>query len=186
MSDFEQKSSLSLPEYKAAGAFKLSLRQRCLIVWHFVKTFVVVLLMFVPETLKGLKNLIVPPSPKCIKDKVVLITGAGNGIGRAIAMRIAREKCKLAIVDIDFAAAEQTVRDIKQKFTVEAVPFKVDVSNHLEIAQMKVNVEETLGKVDILINNAGLLCLKMSLREGTDAEIQNAVNVNLTSHFWVT
>lgn len=182
----EQKiTQNNLSEYRSAGKFKITLRQRLMLTLNFIKTILVICLMFVPETLRGIKNLIVSPKPKCIEDKVVLITGGGNGIGRAIALRIAEEKCKLAIVDIDFAAAEQTVRDIQQKFMVEAFPFKVDVSNPLEVAQLKTDVEKTLGKVDVLINNAGLLCLKMSLREGTDEDIQKAVNVNLTSHFWV-
>lgn len=183
----EEKSEQDCLEYRPAtnSEFKFTLRQRLMYILVSLRTLVVVLILFVPETLKGIKNLVFWPKSKCIKDKVVLITGGGNGIGRAIALRIAREKCKLAIVDIDYAAAEQTVKDIKEKFAVDVLPFKVDVSKPLEIAQLKSDVQRTLGSVDILINNAGLLCVNMSLREGIDEDIQRAVNVNLTSHFWV-
>lgn len=98
---------------------------------------------------------------------------------------MAREKCKLAIVDIDFQAAQQTAADIISKFSVKAVAFRVDVSNHREITQLKSDIEGTLGHVDILVNNAAILGLNVSLREGTTDDIQKIIDVNLTSHFWV-
>lgn len=119
-------------------------------------------------------------------DKVVLITGGGNGLGRSIALRLAKEKCRLAIVDIDFVAAQETASEIERRFQVAALPFRVDISKHQEVSQLKNDVEKALGSVDILINNAGLLGIGLSLMEGTPEAIQKMIDVNLASHFWVT
>lgn len=173
-------------EYRSAESFNYTWRLRLTFLWHYLRVNFMILLLFVPETLKGIKNFVLPPKPKDISGQVVIVTGAGNGLGRAIAFRLAQEKCKLAIVDIDFAAAQQTADDIKRKFNVSAIAFKVDVSRHQEIEKLKEEVESTLGFVDILVNNAGLLCMEMSLREGTNEQIQKAVDVNLLSHFWVS
>ena len=173
-------------DYEQAERFEYTFKLRMINLLRFVKLYFVICWMLIPETLKGIWRLIVSPKPKCVKDQVALVTGAGNGLGRAIAFRLAKENCKLAIVDIDFFAAQQTAKDIATKFGVQAQAFKVDVSKYEEIMKLKEDVEASLGKVDILVNNAGLLCLKLSLREGTPEQIQNTVNVNLLSHFWVS
>jgi all-trans-retinol dehydrogenase (NAD+) len=173
-------------EYRAAESFNYTWRLRLTFLWKYLKVNFIILMLFIPEILKGIKNFVLPPKPKDISDQVVIVTGAGNGLGQAIAFRLAKEKCKLAIVDIDFNAAQQTANDIKRKFNISAIAFKVDVSRHQEIARLKEEVESTLGPVDILVNNAGLLCMDLSLREGTNEAIQKAVDVNLLSHFWVS
>jgi all-trans-retinol dehydrogenase (NAD+) len=165
--------------------FSWKCRDKIAFVFHIVKIQFMVLLLLIPETLRGIKNFVLPPKPKSVKGQVALVTGGGKGLGRAIAFRLAQEKCKLAIVDIDFAAAQQTAQEISEKFNVSAVAFKVDVSKHEEITQLKIDVEKALGCVDILVNNAGLLSMYVSLREGTPEMIQKTVDVNLTSHFWV-
>lgn len=171
--------------YCAAEKYKYTWRLRLRFLWMYIKMNLIILLLFIPETLRGIKNFIIPPKPKCIKDKVVLITGSANGLGRAIAFRLAKEHCKLAIVDIDFVAAQRTADDIRKKFNIVACPFKVDVSKHQEVTQLKADIESSLGNVDILVNNAGLLAMDLSLREGTPELIQKVIDVNLTSHFWV-
>lgn len=178
----------SLPEqsdYQVAEEFKYTFKIRMEMLWVSIKTVTTIWVLLIPEALKGIKNTIIPPKPKCIKDQVVLITGGGNGLGRAIALRLAKEKCKLAIVDVDFSAAQKTAKDIETEFQIQALPFKADVSSHQAVNQLKADVEGTLGGVDILINNAGLLSLEQSLREGSPEDIQKTVNVNLVSHFWV-
>ena len=162
-----------------------SIKLRLTSYWSYVKLIAVIIWLFVPETIRGIKDLILPQR-KSLKDKVALITGGGNGLGRAIAFRLAKEKCRLAIVDIDFESAQQTANEIQRKFQVAVLPFKVDVSSHQEVTQLKVDIENSLGNVDLLINNAGLLGIGLSLREGSPEAIQNMINVNLTSHFWVT
>jgi all-trans-retinol dehydrogenase (NAD+) len=183
--DHRKEKSIEAGEYEAAEEFQYPLREKVRFWLHYTKMNLMVLLLFIPETLRGIKNFLFPPKPKCIENQIALVTGGGNGLGRAIAFRLAKEKCKLAIVDINLAAAQQTAQEIRDKFNVSAIAFKVDVSKHEEISQLKADVENSLGCVDILVNNAGLLSMNVSLREGTPAMIQKTVDVNLTSHFWV-
>lgn len=179
----DQKTS-SHQEYEVAPSNKVPWKVRMTFYWNYVKLSIVILLLFIPETLRGIKNLIVPKR-KCLKDKVALITGGGNGLGKSIAFRLAKEKCRLAIVDIDFLSAQKTANEIERKFQVAALPFKVDVSKHQEVMQLKAEIEKSLGSVDLLINNAGLLGIGLSLREGTPEAIKKLIDVNLMSHFWV-
>lgn len=171
--------------YIAAEKYDYSFKLRMQFLWQYTKMNVIILLLFIPESLKAIKNFFIPPKPKCIANQVALITGGGNGLGRAIAFRLAKEKCKLAIVDIDHKAAQQTAQEIEAKFNVQTAAFRVDVSKHQDVAQLKTDVESALGNVDLLINNAGLLGIDISLREGTPEAIQKMIDVNLTSHFWV-
>lgn len=165
--------------------FKFTLGDYLKFLLHYIKIQLVVFLLFIPETLKGIKNFLLPRKQKNVEDQVALVTGSGNGLGRAIAFRLAEENCKLAIVDLDFVAAQQTAQEIHEKFNITAVAFKADVSRHEEVAQLKAEVENTLGSVDILVNNAALLGLDVSLRDKTPEVIQKIIDVNLTSHFWV-
>lgn len=113
------------------------------------------------------------------------VTGAGNGIGREIAMRLAREGCSLAVADIDADAAHRTVADLR-KLKVIAVAFQVDVSNFEQVLKLKRDIITKMGgTVDILVNNAGLMP-KLSLFEGNDSDIDRIVRVNVVSHVFVS
>lgn len=181
----EIETSPETHAYQSAQEYNFTLKLKLLFLWQYLKLNVTCILLLIPEACKGIKNIFFPPKPKCIENQVALVTGGGNGIGRAIAFRLAKEKCRLAIVDIDYEAAKKTAKDIAYQFKVSALAFKVDVSKHEEIAQLRNDVESALGSVDILVNNAGLLCMNLSLREGTNEQIQKAIDVNLASHFWV-
>ncbi len=121
-----------------------------------------------------------------IKDRVTLITGSGQGLGKAMALAFAREGGKIAINDIAFneAKALQTVEEIRQ-LGVEAEFFVADVSQESEVNAMAAKVLERFGRIDILINNAGIN------RDGLlhKAESKNwdaVVSVNLTGPFNAT
>lgn len=89
-----------------------------------------------------------------LKGKVAIVTGAAQGIGRAIATRLAVEGAKVAIADINEEVAQQTAAEIKAAGN-EACAVKLDVTS-LESAMAAVErVERELGPVDILVNNAG-------------------------------
>ncbi len=90
-----------------------------------------------------------------LKNKTVLITGGATGIGRAIALRLAREGANIAInYSKSRAEAEETLKDV-QDLGVKGMLCQCDVSRNLEVVEMVNQVKETLGRIDILINNAG-------------------------------
>lgn len=120
---------------------------------------------------------------KSIKSRVVLVTGGGNGLGRALCIRFAQEGCAVAVVDVDLEGAARTVDEVR-KMGMRAEAFKTDVSDVRAVQKLRENIETTLGPVQILVNNAGLLSFTY-MNEGTDEQIQRIINVNLASHFWV-
>lgn len=70
------------------------------------------------------------------------------------------------------------------RFFVRFYYVQVDVTEHKQLNQLKKDIEKDLGFVDILVNNAGIVPL-LSIREGTEQEIERIVKVNITSHFYV-
>ncbi|HET8759997.1 MAG TPA: glucose 1-dehydrogenase [Nitrospiria bacterium] len=91
-----------------------------------------------------------------LKDKVALITGAGNGIGRESALLFASEGAQVAAADVDEAAAKDTVAQI-QKAGGEAVAVRADVSQAGECERMVAAAEQRFGRLQILFNNAGIM-----------------------------
>jgi 3-oxoacyl-[acyl-carrier protein] reductase len=90
-----------------------------------------------------------------LKDKVAIITGAGRGIGRALALRFAEEGAKLLLPDISLERAEGTVKEIRAKGG-EAVAMETDISSENATQKMAEKVKQQYGRVDILLNNAAM------------------------------
>jgi 3-oxoacyl-[acyl-carrier protein] reductase len=90
-----------------------------------------------------------------LKDKVALITGAGNGIGRATAVRFAREGAKLVISDLDEAGLVETRQQIESEGN-EVTAFVGNVSTRDDVQKMVDAATENYGTLHILINNAGI------------------------------
>lgn len=106
-------------------------------------------------------------------------------MGRAIAFRLAQENCNIVIIDINLDEARKTAAEIAQKFKVSTAAFRVDVSDHEAVQNLKTDIEKTLGSsVDILVNNAGILAIR-PFYAGSPSDLQKVIDVNLTSHFWV-
>jgi hypothetical protein len=140
---------------------------------------------YFPEFLIKIKETFTGVKPKCIDGQLALVTGGARGLGKEIAIKLAKQKCHLAIVDIDFETAEIVAKEIHEKYGVKTKAFKTDVSNYEDVQRLKKNIEDSLGFVDILVNNAGLMPF-VSLREGTPEDVQKIIDVNFTSHFWVS
>jgi 2-hydroxycyclohexanecarboxyl-CoA dehydrogenase len=89
-----------------------------------------------------------------LQDKVAIVTGSAQGIGRAIAMRLASEGAKVAIADLDLEGANRTAEEIR-KAGANAIAVKLDVSKLQDALDAADRVEQELGPIDILVNNAG-------------------------------
>lgn len=89
-----------------------------------------------------------------LKDRVAVVTGSGSGIGRAIALAMAREGARIAVVDLNEVGAQETVKEI-QKEGGQAHPYKADITKKAQIDAMVADVVKRWGTVHILVNNAG-------------------------------
>ncbi len=116
-----------------------------------------------------------------LKDKVAIITGAAKGIGKAIAIEFVKEGAKVVVADIDFEGAQKTVEELK-KMGGEAIAVKVNVADPDDVKNMVEKTVEKFGKIDILINNAGIAIQKPAL-DMTLEEWRRIIDVNLTGVF---
>lgn len=177
--DYENKS------YVPATRVTYTFSDKMNFLWKFLILFAQGSMILVYELLINFVKLFNPTKPKDISGQIALVTGGANGLGKAIAFRLAKEKCNIVIADLNLNEAKQTAAEIAEKFNVKTNAYKVDVSDFSAIQKLKVDIESSMGFVDILVNNAGILSA-MSLREGEPEQVQKVIDVNLTSHFWVT
>src|SRR5690606_14308929 len=117
-----------------------------------------------------------------LKDKTAIVTGAGKGIGAAIARRLAQEGCAVAVnYARDEAAARQVVRGIEQAGG-RAVAVQADVGDPAGIAALFDAAESAFGAVDVLVNNAGTMRLS-TVADATDADFDEHCAINLGGTF---
>lgn len=115
---------------------------------------------------------------KQFQNKVVLITGAGSGIGRAAAVGFAREGASVAVVDVTEAGALQTVAQIEAAGG-NARFFKANVSVSAEVESLVSKVVATWGRLDIALNNAGIGKATAFIAEATEADFDEIMAVNV-------
>lgn len=120
-----------------------------------------------------------------MKGKVALVTGSSKGIGRAIALELAENGAK---VIVNYAKSEkeaiEVIEQIKNKGG-EGIAIKADVSRKDEIEKMFGVVKEKFGKLDVLVNNAGIT-KDRTLKNMSDGEWNDVISTNLNSAFYCT
>ena len=110
--------------------------------------------------------------------QVALVTGAANGIGRATAQAFASAGLKVVVSDVDVTGGEQTVELIRQAGG-EALFVRCDVSRDAEVQALMAHVIEAYGRLDYAFNNAGIEIEKGRLNEGSEAEFDAIMGVNV-------
>lgn len=116
-----------------------------------------------------------------LKDKVAVITGARRGMGKAHALRLAEQGCKVVVSDISQEDCEKVVDEIK-KAGGEAMAVKCDVTKKDEVNKMVAQALKKFSKLDILVNNAGLCEFKAFL-EMTEQDWDRTLDINLKGYF---
>ena len=116
-------------------------------------------------------------------NQVVVVTGSGSpkGIGRTIAKTFANQGAKLVIVDINEAGVNETVDIIKQSGH-EAIGIKVDITSKESVDAMVKTVLDTFGRIDVLVNNAGI-SQKVTVEDMTLDDMKRIFNVNMFGLF---
>ena len=116
--------------------------------------------------------------------QVVLVTGAGRGIGKAIALAFARDGAKVAVNDINPSSCEAVAEEIRSGGG-EAAAFHADVSNKLAVQAMLIDLEDRWGRVDVLINNAGIFDMN-AIDAMPIEQWQRMIDTVLTGTFYLT
>jgi NAD(P)-dependent dehydrogenase (short-subunit alcohol dehydrogenase family) len=115
----------------------------------------------------------------------VIVTGAGSGIGRATALRFAREGDDVVVVDIIAETAAAVVAEIKEAHG-NALAVIGDLSDPTVVDRVVAAAVETFGGVDVLVNNAGIMDSMSATADVTDSEWERLLRVNLTAPFLLT
>jgi len=119
-----------------------------------------------------------------LENKVAIVTGAGSGIGKGIALRFAEEGANVVIADINLERAQDTAREI-EALGRKSLAVKTDVTSLASIEQMVKTTVDEFGKVDILVNNAGIYIQK-PLQETTEEDWNRTIDINLKGVFLCT
>jgi 3-oxoacyl-[acyl-carrier protein] reductase len=117
-----------------------------------------------------------------LKGKTALITGSARGIGKAIAEEYAANGATVIISDVLQDKADETAAELKQKYNVETMAVKADVSKYEEVEALINQITEKFGRLDILVNNAGVTRDNLIMRM-TEQEWDLVININLKGVF---
>ena len=117
-----------------------------------------------------------------LNNKVALVTGAGQGIGRAIAMRLAQDGADVAIVDLNTEKMLAVSREI-EILGRKATTFKADVSDQKQVYAAIEHTEKTLGGFDIMVNNAGIAQVQ-AIADITQEEMDKIQKINVNGTLW--
>jgi sorbitol-6-phosphate 2-dehydrogenase len=117
-----------------------------------------------------------------LSDRVALITGGGQGLGQAIALRLAAEGAHVAVADLNPITAEETATRIRTAGDRQALAIQVDVTDEAQVQAMVQRALDRFGRLDILIANAGIV-FTGDVTEFPAKRWRQVIDVNLTGYF---
>ena len=112
-----------------------------------------------------------------LKDKTAIVTGAGSGFGKGIAIRFAKEGARVGVIDINAEAA----REVASQIGNSAFAMEADVSIDGDVSRMVQEASDRWGQIDILVNNAGTTHRNQPMTEVTEEEYERIFAVNVKS-----
>ncbi|XP_024054033.1 epidermal retinol dehydrogenase 2 [Terrapene carolina triunguis] len=142
-----------------------------------------VLVLSIYFLLESLVLLFVPVRKKSVAGEIVLITGAGSGIGRLLALKFARLGVTLVLWDINQEGNKETSKLARENGAVRVHAYLCDCSKRQEIYRVADQVKKEVGDVSILINNAGVVTGKKFI-DSPDSLVEKTMEVNTMAHFW--
>jgi 3-oxoacyl-[acyl-carrier protein] reductase len=116
-----------------------------------------------------------------LEDRVAIITGGARGIGKAIALTFVREGAKVALVDVDKGALEAAKNEIEKK-PGEGIAISCDITKNAEVKAMVNQVQKAFGRIDVLVNNAGII-RRGTIETVTEEDWDQVIAVNLKGTF---
>jgi 3-oxoacyl-[acyl-carrier protein] reductase len=123
-----------------------------------------------------------------LKDKVVIVTGGGHGIGRAYCLGFGGAGARVVVADIDEPAATKVAKEVNTQTDARSLSVKVDVANEASTQMMVKTILDQFGRIDILVNNAAIFATIPMNRGGIDtidpAEWDRMMAVNLKGLFF--
>ena len=120
-----------------------------------------------------------------VKDKVAIVTGGANGIGQATCVLLAQEGAKVAITDLLDRQGQKLAEEIQSKGGV-AQFWHLDVSQAVEVKQVFAEICDRFGKIDVLVNNAGITGVDKPTHEIAEDEWDKVIDVNVKGVFLCT
>jgi NAD(P)-dependent dehydrogenase (short-subunit alcohol dehydrogenase family) len=118
-----------------------------------------------------------------LRDKVAVVTGAGSGIGRGIALAMAARGARVAAVDLDAASAAETAR-LLMDAGGKGASIQADTTHAVDVDRAVSNAVSQLGSLDIMVNNAGILDGYFNVDETDDAVWERVIGINLSGVFY--
>ncbi|KAM9790437.1 epidermal retinol dehydrogenase 2-like [Syngnathus typhle] len=125
----------------------------------------------------------IPKKRKNISGEIVLITGAGSGIGRLMAQEFAAHGTTVVLWDINQEGMKESARLAKQSGAIRVHYYLCDCSDKNEVYRVADQVKREVGDVSILVNNAGIVTGK-TFMDAPDSLIEKTMEVNTMAHFW--
>jgi NAD(P)-dependent dehydrogenase (short-subunit alcohol dehydrogenase family) len=116
-----------------------------------------------------------------LKDKVAVITGGAQGIGRAVALAMAREEARVVVADLQGEKAKSVADEVKA-LSRDALALEVNVASESSVKQMAKATFDAFGRIDILVNDAGIY-LKSAVVDMTEADWDRTLDINLGGNF---
>ncbi len=117
-----------------------------------------------------------------LEGKTAVVTGAGSGVGKAMAELFSVNGCRVIVVDV----VEDRVKEVAAKIGNDSLGMVKDLSNQKQVEEMIDEAYQSMGRIDILCNNAGIMDGVTPVADTSDELWQRVLNVNLNAPFWAS